>query len=135
MKRSIISAVILASLAVPTISFASDVLGVHVLDHQTGFPAENVEIVLEQKQDSGWKHLNTAKTDHDGHMDNLWPDNLKVEKGIYKVTFKTGDYFTNKALKSYFPEIPVEFCIDDVTQKHFIPLAFSQYGYATYRGS
>lgn len=135
MKKKILASMILASLAVPTISFASDVLGVHVLNQQTGHPAEGVKVVLEQKQGGSWVHLNTAITDHDGHMDSLWPDNIKVEKGVYKVTFKTGDYFRKDNIATYFPEIPVEFYITDTNEKHFIPLAFSQYGYSTYRGS
>ncbi|HBK4773558.1 TPA: hydroxyisourate hydrolase, partial [Providencia rettgeri] len=36
---------------------------------------------------------------------------------------------------SFFPEIPVEFQIDNLDEHYHIPLLLSQYGYSTYRGN
>ncbi|EPU3934601.1 hydroxyisourate hydrolase [Morganella morganii] len=135
MKKNILSVFLYSSLILPVTGFASDLLSVHILNQQSGTPASNVNVVLEQKQGERWHVLNTAKTNKDGRIKKLWPDNINEEKGIYRVTFKTGDYFKSNNLNSFFPEIPVEFNIEDTSQHYHIPLLLSQYGYSTYRGS
>ncbi|OBU13547.1 hydroxyisourate hydrolase [Morganella psychrotolerans] len=135
MKKNLLSALLLSSLILPATGFTSDFLSVHILNQQTGSPAGNVNVVLEQKQGGSWHILNTAKTNNDGKIQKLWPDNVNEKKGIYRVTFKTGEYFKDNNLKSFFPEIPVEFNIEDTSQHYHIPLLLSQYGYPTYRGS
>ncbi|MEI9608868.1 hydroxyisourate hydrolase, partial [Raoultella ornithinolytica] len=55
--------------------------------------------------------------------------------GIYKVTFKTGEYFKINNMSTFFPVIPVIFNVTKQNQKLHIPLLLSQYGYSTYRGS
>ncbi|HDE1276071.1 TPA: hydroxyisourate hydrolase, partial [Klebsiella pneumoniae] len=54
---------------------------------------------------------------------------------VYKVTFKTGDYFKSQNMNTFFPVIPVIFNVTKQNQKLHIPLLLSQYGYSTYRGS
>lgn len=54
---------------------------------------------------------------------------------MYKVTFKTSDYFHGKKLDSFFPEVPVLFTVTRTNEKLHIPLLLSQYGYSTYKGS
>lgn len=135
MKKNLLSVLLLSSLILPATGFASDLLSVHILNQQTGSPASNVNVILEQKQGGSWHILNTAKTNNDGRIQKLWPDNVNEKKGIYRVTFKTGEYFKDNNLKSFFPEIPVEFNIEDTSQHYHIPLLLSQYGYSTYRGS
>ncbi|MEG0280703.1 MAG: hydroxyisourate hydrolase [Morganella sp. (in: enterobacteria)] len=135
MKKNLLSVLLLSSLILPATGLASDLLSVHILNQQTGSPAGNVSVVLEQKQGGNWHILNTAKTNNDGRIQKLWPDNVNEKKGIYRVTFKTGEYFKDNNLNSFFPEIPVEFNIEDTSQHYHIPLLLSQYGYSTYRGS
>lgn len=134
-KKHLLSAIILSAVTVPTIALAADSLSVHILNQQTGKPAPGVEVTLEQKQANNWKILNSEKTDQDGRVKKLWPDNTKTEIGDYRVTFKTGKYFADNNQSSFFPEIPVEFNISDPEQHYHIPLLLSQYGYSTYRGS
>lgn len=135
MKKTILSTLILSSLILPTASLASDLLSVHILNQQTGTPSSGVNVVLEKKVENNWQVLNSAETNKDGRISKLWPDNIKEEVGIYRVTFKTGDYFKKQKLESFFPEIPVEFKINNINEHYHIPLLLSQYGYSTYRGS
>mgnify|MGYP003211449981 CR=1 FL=1 len=95
---------------------------------------ENRKRHLEKKADNGWLQLNTAKTDKDGRIKALWPEQTATT-GDYRVVFKTGDYFKKQNLESFFPEIPVEFHINKVNEHYHVPLLLSQYGYSTYRGS
>ncbi|WP_075181039.1 hydroxyisourate hydrolase [Pantoea sp. 1.19] len=110
-------------------------LSVHVLNQQTGLPSQGVVVDLEQQQGSGWARLAEGKTNADGRIGALWPQGKPMTKGIYKVTFHTGEYFNAQQQASFFPEVPVIFEVTDVNQHLHIPLLLSQYGYATYRGS
>lgn len=58
-----------------------------------------------------------------------------MQPGVYKVTFKTAEYFQANKLQSFFPEIPVLFTVTRTNEKLHIPLLLSQYGYSTYKGS
>ncbi len=111
-----------------------NILSVHVLNQQTGKPGPNIDVVLEQRQNDGWKQLNQATTDENGRIRALWPATA-VTAGEYRVVFKTGAYFEQQNLDSFFPEIPVDFRIKDVNQHYHVPLLLSQFGYATYRGN
>ncbi len=135
MKKYLLSAIVVSAITAPTFALAADTLSVHILNQQTGKPASGVVVTLEQKQSNSWKTLNSEKTDQDGRVKKLWPDNIKTEVGDYRVTFKTGKYFSDNKLSSFFPEIPVEFNINNVEEHYHIPLLLSQYGYSTYRGS
>ncbi|MFG1172765.1 hydroxyisourate hydrolase [Erwiniaceae bacterium CAU 1747] len=117
-----------------TLAASKNPLSVHVLNQQTGLPAPQVAVTLEQKEGVSWKVLNTATTNEDGRIDALWPEK-PFKAGDYRVTFKTGKYFAYKQQQTFFTEIPVEFHVTDTTTTYHVPLLLSQFGYSTYRGS
>lgn len=121
----------------PATSIASNnILSVHILNQQTGKPASNVEVTLEKKQGNNWVLINTEKTSNDGRIKSILPDSPeKPSIGDYRVIFKTGEYFKQQGKHSFFPEIPVEFQIDNLDEHYHIPLLLNQYGYSTYRGN
>lgn len=110
-------------------------LSVHILNQQTGAPSPDVSVVLEKKTDTGWQKLATDRTDSNGRVKSLYPQDADMEKGVYKVTFETGDHFNKNNQDSFFPEIPVIFVVSKNNEKLHIPLLLSQYGYSTYRGN
>ncbi|EGI28272.1 putative periplasmic or exported protein [Escherichia coli TA206] len=124
LKRYLVLSVATAAFSLPSLVYAAqqNILSVHILNQQTGKPAADVTVTLEKKADNGWLQLNTAKTDKDGRIKALWPEQTATT-GDYRVVFKTGDYFKKQNLESFFPEIPVEFHINKVNE-HFIPCAF-----------
>ncbi|MEG2883693.1 MAG: hydroxyisourate hydrolase, partial [Acinetobacter sp.] len=63
------------------------------------------------------------------------PTQQKLVTGIYKVTFKTGEWFQQNKQSSFFPEVPVIFEVDGTVPHYHIPLLLSPYGYSTYRGN
>lgn len=120
----------------PTLSFASNnPLSVHVLNQTQGLPSSNMLVVLEAQQGDSWVKLNEAKTNKDGRITEFYPKDKPLKKGIYKVTFKTGDWFKANNQRSFFPEVPVVFVIDGRLDHYHIPLLLSPYGYSTYRGN
>ncbi|MFH2246054.1 hydroxyisourate hydrolase [Enterobacter sichuanensis] len=129
---------ILAAMAFTPAAFSAapaGTLSVHVLDQQTGMPPSDVTVTLEKQEQDKWTQLASGKTDHDGRIKSLYPQDQDMQPGVYKVTFKTADYFHTKKLDSFFPEIPVLFTVTRTNEKLHIPLLLSQYGYSTYKGS
>lgn len=110
-------------------------ISVHVLNLQTGVPTAGVSVELDQNLNGKWITLATGITDASGRISALYPAGKQAEQGIYKVVFKTGDYYASVKQKTFFPEIPVVFTLDNTSQHYHIPLLLSPYGYSTYRGN
>lgn len=120
---------------VSTISFAQNPISVHVLNLQDGLPSPHVKVTLEEQKNGKWTQLSQSETNEQGRVTALYPENMKLEKGTYKVTFKTGGWFKAHQQKSFFPEVPVIFEVDGSVEHYHIPLLLSPYGYSTYRGN
>ncbi|ANG90951.1 hydroxyisourate hydrolase [Enterobacteriaceae bacterium 155047] len=129
--------IILSSLAMVPAAFSAPVgtLSVHILNQQTGLPSPGVTVTLEKQQQNNWTSVASGKTDADGRIKSLYPQDQDMQPGVYKVTFKTNDYFQSQKLESFFPEVPVQFTVTRTNEKLHIPLLLSQYGYSTYKGS
>lgn len=129
--------IVFSSLAFIPAAFSAPVgtLSVHILNQQTGLPSPDVTVTLEKQQQNSWTTLASAKTDPDGRIKSLYPQEQDMQPGVYKVTFKTSEYFRSQKLDSFFPEIPVQFTVTRTNEKLHIPLLLSQYGYSTYKGS
>ena len=76
LKRYLVLSVATAAFSLPSLVYAAqqNILSVHILNQQTGKPAADVTVTLEKKADNGWLQLNTAKTDKDGRIKALWPE-------------------------------------------------------------
>lgn len=132
MSLMLLSTVVFAPAA---FSAPAGTLSVHILNQQTGIPSKDVDVTLEKQQSTGWDMLAQGKTDSDGRIKSLYPEDKDMQPGVYRVTFITGDYFKREKLSSFFPEVPVLFTVTKTNEKLHIPLLLSQYGYSTYKGS
>ncbi|MCU6209451.1 hydroxyisourate hydrolase, partial [Enterobacter cloacae] len=95
----------------------------HNLDQQSGTPPPGVTVTLEKQQQDKWTPIASGKTDQDGRIKSLYPQDQDMQPGVYKVTFKTAEYFHGKKLDSFFPEIPVLFTVTRTNEKlHIRPL-------------
>lgn len=111
-------------------------ISTHVLDIAQGRPAQGIPVTLEGQGLAGsWKVLGRSRTDTDGRSDDLYPTNLRLQGGIYRLTFEVSTYFRSQNVMSFYPEVVVIFTLRDVTQPYHIPLLLSPFGYSTYRGS
>lgn len=110
-------------------------LSVHVLNQQTGLPAANVIVELDKQKGNDWAKLASKSTNAEGRINSLYPKDSAMQPGVYRVVFRTGDYFAEQQQTTFFPSIPVIFKVDSTNQKLHVPLLLSQYGYSTYRGS
>ena len=111
----------------------------HVLDTAAGRPARGVPVELERQVESvfgtdlTWEPVGSGVTDNDGRNRELTP--AAVEPGVYRLRFKTADYFAANKVNGFFPVVDIQFRIDDGAQHFHVPLLLSPFGYSTYRGS
>jgi 5-hydroxyisourate hydrolase len=105
----------------------------HVLDIARGKPAAGIFVKLERKSGASYQEFGSGRTDHDGRLRTLAPDDIAA--GIYRITFDTRSYFDALGIEAFYPEASVVFEIRDPAQHHHVPLLLSPYGYSTYRGS
>lgn len=49
----------------------------------------------------------SSETNDDGRCPNLLPSDYKVEKGVYRVTFETKEFFARKGEKCFYPYVQV----------------------------
>ena len=103
----------------------------HVLDTARGRPAAGVSIRLER----GSKVLGRGETDADGRLRTLLPAGAALEAGAYRLVFDTGAWFAAQGVEAFYPEVAVDFIIQDAGQHYHVPLLLSPFGYSTYRGS
>lgn len=133
MKKWLVS---ILAMGVSAFSYAAqNPLSVHVLNLESGLPSSNVKVILEAQQGDKWVKLNEGVTNDQGRIAELYPKESVLKKGVYKVTFETGEWFKANNQRSFFPEVPVIFNIDGNLEHYHIPLLLSPYGYSTYRGN
>ncbi len=97
-------------------------ISTHVLDTAVGRPVAGIAVALEHES-TRWASV----TDAAGRIANLLPEGEPVRVGVYRILFQTHGAF--------FPEVAIQFRIDDPSAHYHVPLLLSPYGYTTYRGS
>jgi 5-hydroxyisourate hydrolase len=107
----------------------------HILDVSRGRPAEGVSVILEVQVKEGWQVLSGGQTDADGRLRDLLPAGFNLAAGVYRLTFRTSDYFAARGVESFYPEITINFIVTDAAAHYHVPLLLSPFGYSTYRGS
>ena len=127
----------LATMAFAPAAFSAPAgtLSVHVLDQQTGMPPADVAVTLEKQEQDKWTPIASGKTDHDGRIKSLYPQDQDMAPGVYKSDLQNRRLLPRQKLDSFFPEVPVLFTVTRTNEKLHIPLLLSQYGYSTYKGS
>ncbi|AYG08848.1 hydroxyisourate hydrolase [Pseudomonas fluorescens] len=132
--KTLLAGAVLSALS-SAVFAAGNPLSVHVLNLQDGLPSPGVNVTLEKQNGQDWSKLNTGITNEQGRITALYPENKVLEKGTYRVTFKTGDWFKEHQSATFFPEVPVIFEADGSVPHYHIPLLLSPYGFSTYRGN
>ncbi|KAJ3998514.1 hypothetical protein F5050DRAFT_1798383 [Lentinula boryana] len=118
----------------------------HVLNTSTGRPAQGVVIKLQQYEETEgnaflFNPIAEGKTDSDGRCTDLLPPTTSTETenllkpGLYKMIFRTKEYFDSQSVKTFYPWVEITFELSDLTEHYHVPLLISPYGFTTYRGS
>ena len=106
----------------------------HVLDTSIGKPGADISVKLMFQENDGWQTISQGITDKDGRINDLLPGEKKLNPGIYKLIFETGNYFNANQVKGFYPRVEIQFTINGDPHYH-VPLLINPFGYSTYRGS
>lgn len=106
----------------------------HVLDTAVGLPGKNISIRLQTYSNNNWQTIAQGITNADGRIPDLLPQDRNLKPATYKMVFDTGSYYANQNLKTFYPEVEIQFTTFDETHYH-VPLLINPFGYNTYRGS
>jgi 5-hydroxyisourate hydrolase len=106
----------------------------HILDVSLGKPAANVAVRLSRAEGSAFAEIAHGVTDADGRVTTLLAPGA-LTKGMYRLSFDVGAYFTASQRSSFYPHVDVVFVVESPEQHHHVPLLLSPFGYSTYRGS
>ncbi|MEZ5029005.1 MAG: 2-oxo-4-hydroxy-4-carboxy-5-ureidoimidazoline decarboxylase [Ferruginibacter sp.] len=109
-------------------------LTTHVLDTSIGKPGKNMSISLQMPVNGNWQTIAQGITNADGRIGDLLPQQRNLSTGDYKLIFDTKNYFASQKIKSFYPEVEIQFSITDSSHYH-VPLLINPFGYSTYRGS
>ena len=107
----------------------------HVLDTARGRPAAGVPVTLEVEAAGGWTMLGKGKTNADGRVSDLVPDETAIQAGVYRLIFDTARYFASNSVDAFYPQVTIIFKVENPDQHYHVPLLLSPFGYSTYRGS
>jgi 5-hydroxyisourate hydrolase len=103
-----------------------------VLDSAFGTPAVGVAVGLDRQLRDGWSEVASGATDGQGGIRSLGPDRL--EPGVYRLVFATGDYFQATRRPAFYPEVQISFLLTG-TEHYHLPLLLSPFAYSTHRGT
>jgi 5-hydroxyisourate hydrolase len=106
----------------------------HILNTTTGKPATAIAIILYQGENDLWQEIARGKTNTDGRVTSLLPQETVLQLGIYKLRFETKDYFDQENVPTFYPYVEIIFDVQSNDHYH-IPLLLNPFGYTTYRGS
>ena len=105
-------------------------ISTHVLDTETGRPAEGLPVRLSRiRADGGTAPAGAGRTNADGRIPQLLQGDLEV--GSYRLTFEVHEYQP----LCFFREVSLEVAVDDASRSYHVPLLLAPYGVSSYRGS
>jgi 5-hydroxyisourate hydrolase len=78
--------------------------------------------------------LSCQITDRSGRCDGLLARD-RLQLGVYRLIFETGDYFRRQDVVSMYPEVSIAFRVQEEEASYHIPLLLAPNGFTTYRGS
>ena len=110
----------------------------HVLDMQSGRPAQGVPVRLFRQEPEGfqesWEEIASGLTNSDGRLTN-WMEGQSRKAGTYRIIFDTDSYYADKHETCFYPQVQIDFRIEQPDQHYHVPLLLAAHGFSTYRGS
>ena len=103
----------------------------HILDLDSGTPAEGVEVNLIHPEGHT---IATANTNNNGRIEQ-WSQHFLLVPGTWQLTFLIEPWFEAKQKDSFFSNITLAFKAREGQAHYHVPLLLNAYGYSTYRGS
>lgn len=103
-------------------------LSIQVTDSEQSTPVSDMTVVLYQfgETSTAWRHIDTKKTDGKGRIDDFL-EGLDHD-GVYRLVLRSGRYFQQNGISSFYPLIPIVFSVESGKTVH-LPVMISGAGY------
>jgi 5-hydroxyisourate hydrolase len=114
---------------------ASPTISTHVLDTETGRPAQGVHVTLYRLgEDNRPIRLTQALTDADGRIRDLLE--RPMAPGDYRHEFNlAGETSPGSGEDRFFRRLSVDLRVENTSRSYHVPLLLAPYSMTTYRGS
>jgi len=115
-------------------------LSTHVLDNNSGKPAEGIAVeLIELSRLGASRVVARAVTNSDGRTDQPLIGGRPVPIGRYELVFSVGRYFRERNVPltepPFLDDIALRFAVSEPEGHLHVPLLVTPWSYATYRGS
>jgi 5-hydroxyisourate hydrolase len=111
----------------------------HVLDTSRGKPGAGIPVQLHIVADGERRLIATSVTNADGRTDEPLLAGLRLEVGVYELTFRVRDYLARSGATltepAFLDVIVIRVGVAEPEGHYHVPLLLSPYGYSVYRGS
>ncbi|GJD51414.1 5-hydroxyisourate hydrolase [Methylobacterium crusticola] len=110
-------------------------ISVHAVDVAAGRAAAGLRVVIEALEPVR-RRLAEGVIGPDGQLDHPVVRGAGVTAGVHEVTFAIGDYLaaSDPDGARFLDAVPFRFTIADPAEHYHLPLKFTRFGYAIFRG-
>lgn len=108
-------------------------IAVQAQDGVYGRSAAGIRARLEHAENGHWKAVDEAETDPDGRVRG-WRGR-KFDRGTYRLVLDSGRYFVGLGLSVAYPEIALQFRLQDENDSCQINILISPCSYSAYFGA
>ncbi|SFU36159.1 5-hydroxyisourate hydrolase [Methylobacterium sp. 174MFSha1.1] len=111
-------------------------ISVHAVDVAEGRPALGLRVTLAAIEESGPRPVAEGVIGPDGTFDHPVVRGTGIGPGIYEAVFHLGAYFTARGQPGphFLDQVPFRFTLADAAEHYHLPLKFTRFGYAVFRG-
>lgn len=113
-------------------------ISLHAVDVSEGVPAQGLRVcVLKLGAGNEWASIATGELEHDGTLQHPITRGTGITEGMYEAQFHLGDWWRSRGSQGpFFQEIATfRFVVTDKAEHYHLPLKFTRWGLALFRGA
>ncbi|KMO17889.1 hydroxyisourate hydrolase [Methylobacterium platani] len=111
-------------------------ISVHAVDVAEGRPAVGLRVTIVALEAAGPRPVAEGTIGPGGSFDHPVVRGVGVAAGTYEAVFHLGAYFTGQGRPGphFLDAVPFRFTVTDAAEHYHLPLKFTRFGYAVFRG-
>jgi len=111
-------------------------ISVHAVDVAEGCPAVGLRVTIMALDEAGPRRVAEGTIGPSGTFDHPVVRGVDVGPGVHEVIFHLGAYFAaqGKPGPHFLDRVPFRFTVADAAEHYHLPLKFTRFGYAVFRG-
>jgi 5-hydroxyisourate hydrolase len=111
-------------------------ISVHGVDAARGRPAEGLEVSLHRATPEGWEELARGRLGREGALDHPVVGGAGVVPGVYELRLALGAWYRAAGIDCPFLDlVPFRFVLADAAEHVHLPIKFTPWGFALFRGA